>query len=63
MLLAKIKGNKVYFRKFATFLGRGGGSIYPLDPLEGVSRGSLAQKFSKRGGSAQILSVMGVLTL
>ena len=29
MLLAKIKGNKVYFGKFVTFLGDGG-SIYLL---------------------------------
>ena len=66
LLLAKIKGNKVYFGKLVTFLGERGVNLpptYPLDPLEGVSRGSLAQKFSKRGGSAQILSVMGVLTL
>ena len=37
MLLAKIKGNKVYFGKLVTYWG-GGGSIYPLDPLESVSR-------------------------
>ena len=40
MLLAKIKGNKVYFGKLVTFLGEWGGSIHPLvDPLKGVSRG------------------------
>ena len=42
MLLAKIKENKVYFGKLVTFLGGGGVNLpltYPLDPLEGVSRG------------------------
>ena len=43
MLLARIKGNKVYFGKLVTFWGEGGGvnssPTDPLDPLEGVSRG------------------------
>ena len=41
MLLAKIKGNMVYFGKLVTFLGEGGqfAPTYPIDPLEGVSRG------------------------
>ena len=42
MLLAKIKENNVYFGKLVTFLGGGGVNLsptYPLDPLEGVSRG------------------------
>ena len=41
MLLAKIKGNKVYFGKLVTFLGGGGVNLpptNPLDPLEGVFR-------------------------
>ena len=57
MLLAKIKGNKVYFWKFVTFLGEGGQftPTYPLDPLEGVS--NLLKKFS--GGVAKILCLRG----
>ena len=42
MLLAKIKGNKDYFGKLVTFLEEGGVNLpptYPLNPLEGVSRG------------------------
>ena len=38
MLLAKIEGNKVYFGNLITFWG-GGGLIFSLDPLEGVSEG------------------------
>ena len=40
LLLAGIKGSKVYFGKLVTFLG--GGSTYPL---EGVFRGKLQKKF------------------
>ena len=55
LLLTKIKGNKVYFGKLVTFLGRGGWMVnlpptYPLHPLESVSRGQPAQKIFKRGG-------------
>ena len=42
MLLAKIEENKVYFGMLVTFLGERGVNVphtYPLDPLEGVSRG------------------------
>ena len=42
MLLAKIKGYKINFGKLVTFWGKGGVNLpptYPLDPLEGVSRG------------------------
>ena len=42
MLLAKTKGNKVNFGKLVTFEGEGEVDLpptYPLDPLEGVSRG------------------------
>ena len=63
LLLAETKGNKVYFWKLVTFLGGGRVNFtpnYPLDPLEGVSRGSPSRKFSKGGGvSGQILSLMG----
>ena len=51
--LTKIKGNKVYFGKLVTFWGEEGGvnlpPTDPLDPLEGVSRGQPARKFSKGG--------------
>ena len=53
MLSAKLKGNKVYFGKLVTFLGGWEVNLppaYPLDPLEGVSRGSPALKLSKGGG-------------
>ena len=38
MLLAKIKGNKVYFGKLVTFLGEGGNlpPTYPLDPMSQI---------------------------
>ena len=53
MLLSKIEGNRVYFGNLVTFLGERGGvnlpPTDPLDPLEGVSRGKLARKFSKGG--------------
>ena len=42
MLLAKVEGNEVYFVKLVTFYGERGVNLpptYPLDPLEGVSRG------------------------
>ena len=35
LLLAKLKGNMVYFERLVTFLGRRGGQFtpsYPLDP-------------------------------
>ena len=53
LLLAKIKESKVYFGKLVTFLWEGGVNLpptYPLNPLEGVSRGESARKFSKGGG-------------
>ena len=39
LLLAKIKGNKVYFGKLAYFFGGRGVNLPPTYPLEGVSRG------------------------
>ena len=40
--VAKVKGNKVHFGKLVTFFGGRGvnlPTIYPLDPLEDVTRG------------------------
>ena len=63
MLLANVKGNKVYFWKLVTFLGRGWSILpptYPIDLLEGVSRGRVnCSKIFKEGGSAQISSLRG----
>ena len=65
LFLAKIKGNKVYFGKLVNFFGGRGVNLPPtdpLDPLEGVSRGPLAQTFTKRGVSPNFKSQGGCLT-
>ena len=54
MLLAKIKGSNVHFRKLVTYLG--GEGVYlppndPLEPLEGVLGDHLLENFPRgRGG-------------
>ena len=56
MLLAKSEGNKVNFGKLVSFWWEGGGNLpptYPLDPLEGVSRGVTCSKIFQGGGGGQ----------
>ena len=53
MLLAKIKENKIYFGKLVIVLGEAevnSPPTYPLDPLEGVSRGNLLKNFPRGEG-------------
>ena len=50
LLLAKIKGNKVYFGELVTLMGGRGVNLpptYPIDPLEGVSMGKLRKNFTR----------------
>ena len=60
LLLAKIKGKKVYFRKLVTFMGKGGNlpPANPLNPLEDVSMGLVANRFS-RGEVEHKFQVLG----
>ena len=62
LLLAKIKGSKVYFGKIITFWGEGGVNLPPTDPLDTLEvslGGHLLENFPRAGGSAQILSLGG----
>ena len=67
MLLAKIKGNKVYFGKLVTFFGKRGGQFTPYRPprplrrcLQGVTcskifQGGVSPNFKSQGGGSDPL--------